>query len=107
MGGGHGRAHPGRQVQPQGSGQQRRRHQPDKGAAVVKNGRINDVALNGGDHIPPGDQGAAGFEHRRDQNRGSQRQGSGAHRRADVVGNVVGANVDGHIAANDSRSDKQ
>ncbi len=107
MGGRHRRAHPGGEVQPKGAGEQRCGHQPDKGLGVAHQFGVDDAGFNGADHIAAGNQRAGGFADRREHNGAGKRYSARANRRADIVGNVVGAYVHRHIAPDQAREQQQ
>ena len=85
------------QVQPECPGQQRSHHQPDEGFGIVDHGRVDDAFLDGADHVAARDEGPGSLENGGDQDGPAQRQCTLTHCRADVVGNVVGPDVPGHV----------
>ena len=103
MGGGNGCAQIGGNVEPDGAGQQRGRHQPHKDILVGDQSRVDDAFLDGADHVTASDQGSGGLENGGNQDRAGHGQGAGADRRSDIVGNVVGADVHRHVATDHRR----
>ena len=99
VGGRDRRAHIGGQVDPNGGGQKRRHHGPDKGFPIGYHIGVDNSFGDGFDHVAPGDDGACRLEDGGDDQGAHQGNGFGAHRGSDIVGNIVGADIQGHIAA--------
>ncbi len=86
-------------IQPDGPGKQGRRHHPDEHLRVANHLGIDNAALDGADHVATGNQCASRLEDTCDDDGASQCERLCSHRRSDIVGNVVGADVHRHVAA--------
>ncbi len=105
MGRGYRRADIGRQVDPDRRRHQGRHHRPDEDIAVADLGGIDNALGNGGHHVATGKDGTGTFENGRDDQRADKRQRAGPHGRADIIGDVVGANIKRHVPAQDGGND--
>ncbi len=103
----HGRADGGGDVEPDRAGQQRGHHQPDENIGVGHAVLADDAATNRLHHVTAGDQRPRGLTNCRNEQGAGHGQRPRADRRTDVVGNIVGADVDGHVAADHGGHDQQ
>ena len=76
-----------------------------KGAVIGQGTLVDDAAGDGLDHIAAGDQRAGRLEHRSDGQRPAHSHRLGADRGADIVGDVVGADVQRHVGGDRGRRD--
>ncbi len=67
--------------------------------AVGNSARIDNTATYGGHHIAAGDQRTHHFKYGGNENGATHGDGTRADRRTDVVGDIVGADVHGHVTA--------
>ena len=93
-------------IEPDGAGKQRGKHQPDEDIGIGHRTRRDDAAPDGRYHVAAGDQRTSRFEDGGDDQGAAQAQGARADSRPDIVGHVVGADVQGHVAADHAGDDE-
>jgi len=93
---------PGRQVDPQGACEKGRGHREDERTGVIEPGRVDDALGDGVHDFASGDQRSGRLADGGDHQGAQHREGLGAHGGTDVVRDVVGADVEGHVAAHDA-----
>lgn len=86
-------------IEPDGAGQQCRHHDPDEHFRIVDQRGVYDAFLDGADDIPAGNQCACCFEGGGNDDGACHREGAGANGGPYVVGDIIGADVQGHVAA--------
>ena len=104
MGGGDRGADIGGQIDPKSRGQQGRHHHHDEGAAFHFGGD-QQVARDRVDHITAGQQGAGRLEHSGDDQGAHHGQCAGPNGRTHIVGHVIGADIESHIAGDQGGDD--
>ena len=95
------------EVEPQRGRQERRHHRADEGIGARHHGRVDDLVLNRRNHVAARQDSAGGLENYRDEESPDERQGPRADGRSDVVGDVIGADVERHIATDDAGADNE
>ena len=89
---------------PERGGQKRCHHHHNEGRGI-EFGRGQQVPCDGIDHVATGEQGACGFENGGNEERAHHGHGARTDCRAHIVGHVIGADIQRHIAGNDGTDD--
>ena len=107
MGRRHRRPDPRCDIDPRRRREQGGHHRPHKGVGTRDQAWIDDAFRDRFDDVATGDQGARRFENDCDDEGADDRQRFRADGRSDVIGDIVGANIERHVSADHAGRDDQ